>query len=72
VALAENTMQATNARFANAGGEVVDERTILDAMPQISFVATGVVAFEPPAPSEPWAKVFLMYIYIYACMCIYV
>lgn len=62
VALAEATMQGTNQRFAVAGVEAVDHREVVDAMPQISVVATGVVGFEP-ADEPQWAKEFFSDIY---------
>jgi len=62
VALAEATMHATNTRFAHAGMEAVDRQAIVDAMPHISFVATGVVGFEP-ADEPQWAKEFFSDIY---------
>jgi hypothetical protein len=56
VALAEDTMRATNARFATSGADAIDHQAVVEAMPKISLVASGVVSFEPP--DEPqWAKV---------------
>lgn len=56
VALAEDTMRTTNARFATSGADAIDHQAVVEAMPKVSLVATGVVCFEPP--DEPqWAKV---------------
>lgn len=58
VAMAEATMQATNQRFVKSGVETVNRQEIVETMPQISFVATGVVGFEPSSEPE-WSKVAL-------------
>ena len=57
VALAEDTMRATNARFVVSGADAIDHQAVVEAMPRISLVATGVVCFEPPADEPQWAKV---------------
>ena len=59
VALAEATMNTTNARFEKTLGMKVDRKAVVDAMPQISLVATGVVGFEPPTDEPEWCKVHL-------------
>jgi len=63
VALAEATMNTTNARFEKTLGMKVDRKAVVDAMPQISLVATGVVGFEPPTDEPEWCKEFFSDIY---------
>jgi hypothetical protein len=65
VAMAEATMQATNTRFAKSGVETVNRQEIVEAMPQVSFVATGVVGFEPSNEPE-WSKVALLDFVLFA------
>ena len=64
VALAEETMRATNARLAESGLETTDRQALLDTtLPRIPFVASGVVGFEPPKDEPAWAKEFFSDIY---------
>jgi hypothetical protein len=57
VTLARDAMKTTNARFASTGVDVVDSQAIVENMPSISYVASGVVGFEPPKDEPGWTKV---------------